>query len=111
MGAGSRCVVEIDHAGSLPRKTTVAPDLVPEAEDFATALFDAAALSTAAEPNVKVAARGQAQLSEKLLDAKVRLHHRLIEEINLSALEKMPDEQVRKHVIRAGHRNISWPSA
>ena len=47
---------------------------------------------------MKVAARGQAQLSEKLLDAKVRLHHRLIEEINLSALEKMPDEQVRKHV-------------
>ena len=82
----------------FPVKTTVAPDLVPEAEDFATALFDAAALSTGAEPNVKVAARGQAQLSEKLLDAKVRLHHRLIEEINLSALEKMPDEQVRKHV-------------
>jgi pilus assembly protein CpaF len=28
----------------------------------------------------------------------VRLHRRLIEEINLSALEKLPDEQVRKHV-------------
>ena len=42
--------------------------------------------------------RSHPQLSEKLLDAKVRLHQRLIEEINLSALEKMPDEQVRKHV-------------
>jgi len=37
-------------------------------------------------------------LSEKLLDAKVRLHRRLIEEINLSVLEKMPDEEVRRHV-------------
>src|SRR5687767_1903514 len=37
-------------------------------------------------------------LSERLLDAKVRLHRRLIEEINLSALEKLPGEEVRKHV-------------
>src|SRR6185312_9132158 len=36
--------------------------------------------------------------SEKLLDAKVRLHRRLIEEINLSALEKLPEEEVRGHV-------------
>src|SRR5689334_12742249 len=37
-------------------------------------------------------------LSDKLLDAKVRLHRRLIEEINLSALEKLPEEEIRKHV-------------
>ncbi len=37
-------------------------------------------------------------LSEKLLDAKVRLHRRLIEEINLSALEKLPAEEIRRHV-------------
>jgi len=37
-------------------------------------------------------------LSDKLLDAKVRLHRRLIEETNLSALEKMPEDEVRKHV-------------
>jgi pilus assembly protein CpaF len=37
-------------------------------------------------------------LSEKLLDAKVRLHRRLIEEINLSALEKLPEEQIRSYV-------------
>ncbi len=37
-------------------------------------------------------------LSDKLLDAKVRLHRRLIEEINLSALEKLPEEQIRAHV-------------
>jgi pilus assembly protein CpaF len=37
-------------------------------------------------------------LSDKLLDAKVRLHRKLIEEINLSALEKLPEEQIRAHV-------------
>ena len=37
-------------------------------------------------------------LTDKLLDAKVRLHRRLIEEINLSALEKLPDEEMRAYV-------------
>jgi len=37
-------------------------------------------------------------LSDKLLDAKVRLHRRLIEEINLSALDKVPEEEIRRHV-------------
>jgi pilus assembly protein CpaF len=39
-------------------------------------------------------------LTEKLLDAKVRLHRRLIDEINLSALEKMPEEQIRSHILQ-----------
>jgi pilus assembly protein CpaF len=37
-------------------------------------------------------------LSDKLLDAKVRLHRRLIEEINLSALEKLPEDEMREHI-------------
>jgi len=37
-------------------------------------------------------------LSGKLLDAKVRLHRKLIEEINLSAIDKLPEEEVRRHV-------------
>src|SRR5438094_4276595 len=37
-------------------------------------------------------------LSDKLLDAKVRLHRRLIEEINLQALEKLPEDQIRTHI-------------
>jgi pilus assembly protein CpaF len=36
--------------------------------------------------------------SNKLLDAKVRLHRQLIEEINLSALEKMPEDEIKRHV-------------
>jgi pilus assembly protein CpaF len=37
-------------------------------------------------------------LKDKLLDAKVRLHRRLIEELNLSALEKLPEADLRKEV-------------
>jgi pilus assembly protein CpaF len=37
-------------------------------------------------------------LSDRLLDAKVRLHRRLIEEINLSTLDKVPEEELRRHV-------------
>src|SRR5262249_15219150 len=37
-------------------------------------------------------------LSDKLLDAKVRLHRRLIEEINLQAMEKLPEDEIRSHV-------------
>ena len=59
-------------------------------------------------PPVQPHASANPLLSDKLLDAKVRLHRRLIEEINLSALEKLPEEEIRKHVqqlvvaIRAG---------
>ena len=35
------------------------------------------------------------QANPKLLDAKVRLHRKLIEEINLSALEKLPPDEMR----------------
>ena len=40
--------------------------------------------------------------SDKLLDAKVRLHRKLIDEINLSALDKLPEEEIRGHVTQAG---------
>src|SRR5262249_57791934 len=37
-------------------------------------------------------------IRDKLLDAKVRLHRRLIEEINLSALEKVSEGEVRRQI-------------
>jgi pilus assembly protein CpaF len=37
-------------------------------------------------------------MSDKLLEAKVRLHRKLIEEINLSALEKLPEEEIHRQV-------------
>ena len=50
------------------------------------------------EPPADTLTHASPLLSEKLLDAKVRLHRRLIEELNLSVLEKMPDDEVRRHV-------------
>jgi pilus assembly protein CpaF len=37
-------------------------------------------------------------LTDKLLDAKVRLHRRLIDEINLPALERLPGDEIRRQV-------------
>jgi pilus assembly protein CpaF len=37
-------------------------------------------------------------MKDKLLDAKVRLHRRLIEELNLAALEKLPEADLRKEI-------------
>jgi pilus assembly protein CpaF len=70
----------------------------PVAPEPAVALPPEAAPSLAAAEPLEPAAPVNTLLSDKLLDAKVRLHRRLIEEINLSVLEKMPDEEVRRHV-------------
>ncbi|HTQ83880.1 MAG TPA: CpaF family protein [Pseudolabrys sp.] len=82
----------------FPVKTIVAPSLVPPmSRDLgkndggapnATANLAAAGVAVAVNP----------RLSEKLLDARVRLHQRLIEEINLSVLERMPEDQIRHYV-------------
>jgi pilus assembly protein CpaF len=50
-------------------------------------------------PEVSVEpAQANPLLTDKLLDAKVRLHRRLIEEINLAALEKLPEDEIRQHI-------------
>jgi pilus assembly protein CpaF len=49
-------------------------------------------------PAAAVETRASRQLSDSLLDAKVRLHRRLIDELNLPALEKMGGDEVQKHV-------------
>jgi pilus assembly protein CpaF len=66
-----------------------------DAEQAPMPLMLAQAPEPAAAP---VAAPANPLLTDKLLDAKVRLHRKLIEEINLSALEKLPEEEIRKHV-------------
>ena len=50
------------------------------------------------QPSPRAGRRANPLLTDKLLDAKVRLHRRLIEEINLSALEKLPEDEMRGHV-------------
>jgi pilus assembly protein CpaF len=87
-------------AGRFTARRGAAPDLsateepMPAvAEGVAWTVFPGA---TPEPPPAQEAA--STLLSDKLLDAKVRLHRRLIEEINLSALEKLPEEEIRRHV-------------
>lgn len=72
------------------RNQTVAPPPVPQVEAVkAETLPDVAQLSAPIDPF----------RNPKLLEAKVRLHRKLIEDINLSALEKMPYEEVRAAIL------------
>jgi len=55
-------------------------------------------------PAAPVAAEAPPAPSRRLLEAKVRLHRRLIEELNLAALEKLPEDELKReiHVIVSG---------
>src|SRR5262245_58835358 len=88
--------------GRFTARRVAAPNLVPEPAEPVPAAEMAAAVAAPApppaEPMPDPAVAANRLLSEKLLDAKVRLHRRLIEEINLSVLEKMPEGEVRRQV-------------
>src|SRR5215472_12771838 len=86
--------------GRFSIRTVEAPEPLPEVES--PPLQDAPrpaeiTAPPAPEPAPAVASQN-ALLAEKLLDAKVRLHRKLLEDINLSALEKLPEETLRSHV-------------
>jgi pilus assembly protein CpaF len=76
-----------------------APDLVPTLDERAAPVEPTPAPVPAA-PETEAAPPVNLLMSEKLLDAKVRLHRRLIEEINLSALEKLPEQEMRQQVLQ-----------
>ncbi len=79
---------------AAPPETPVAEELTPA---FGGATWTALPEVPAEQaPPVQPHASANPLLSDKLLDAKVRLHRRLIEEINLSALEKLPEEEIRR---------------
>jgi pilus assembly protein CpaF len=84
--------------GRFTSRRAAEPEPVAAPEPTATLPPEAAPPLAVTELPVETAAPVNPLLSDKLLDAKVRLHRRLIEEINLSVLEKMPDEDVRRHV-------------
>src|SRR5450759_853624 len=90
-------------AGRFTARRVAAPD-PPAIDEPAPPAPDGVAWTALPEvpaeqaPPVQPQAAVNPLLSDKLLDAKVRLHRRLIEEINLSALEKLPEEEIRKHV-------------
>src|SRR5215470_19085351 len=87
--------------GRFTTRRTAAADPTPAPEVPALGL-EAEPGVVLAEPPAPEPIAAQAQsnplLSDKLLDAKVRLHRRLIEEINLSALEKLPEDEMRQHI-------------
>src|ERR1051325_4400924 len=58
----------------------------------------AEAQAAASAASVRAPAAAASPLRDKLLDAKVRLHRRLIEEINLSAIEKVSDGEARRQI-------------
>jgi pilus assembly protein CpaF len=49
-------------------------------------------------PAAPVPTEGPAAPSRRLLEAKVRLHRRLIEELNLAALEKLPEDELKREI-------------
>src|SRR5947208_4046942 len=85
--------------GRFTVRRASAPELAPVPEGAAPAL-DGVAWTVFPEPTPEPVAPSSANplLTDKLLDAKVRLHRRLIEEINLSALEKLPEDEMRSHI-------------
>ncbi len=88
-------------AGRFTAKRVAAHDLPPIEEPSPSALEGVSWTvfpEAPAEPAAPAQQSSNPLLSDKLLDAKVRLHRRLIEEINLSALEKLPEEEIRNHV-------------
>src|SRR6202040_1949010 len=87
-------------AGRFSTHRVAAPALVPAIDEAPGETVSLTGLSEPAPAPEPVAPQPAANplLSEKLLDAKVRLHRRLIEEINLSALEKLPEEEMRSHI-------------
>ncbi len=82
----------------FPVKAIVAPSVIPSVSEDLAENGAEAANSAANLAATDVAVAVNSRLSEKLLDARVRLHQRLIEEINLSVLEKMPEVQIRQYV-------------
>src|SRR3984885_13026100 len=100
-------------AGRFSTHRVAAPALVPAIEEAWADTVSGAGLAEPPAQTAPVAALSEPPpapepvapqptanplLTEKLLDAKVRLHRRLIEEINLSALEKLPEDEIRGHV-------------
>src|SRR3954447_18504375 len=90
----SRLVTTPEPGAAPPPPVTAmpAPTPLPAVELIASEPPKAPAPPAAREP-----AAGN-PLKDKLLDAKVRLHRRLIEELNLAALEKLPEAELRREI-------------
>jgi pilus assembly protein CpaF len=84
-------------AGRFSARRITAGEPLPAVQERAPDRISPTVLADAPEAAAPVAPPNPL-LSDKLLDAKVRLHRKLIEEINLSALEKLPEDEIRSHI-------------
>ncbi len=85
-------------AGRFTVRRAAGPELSPGPDEPAPALEGTPWTvfpEASPEPAVQTA---NPLLSDKLLDAKIRLHRRLIEEVNLQALEKLSEDDIRQHI-------------
>ncbi len=87
--------------GRFSLRRVAAPDLsVTEAQPGLARDGETPTPSEEAQPEAQPTASSAVNplVSNKLLEAKVRLHRQLIDEINLSALEKLPEDEMKRHV-------------
>src|SRR5216683_5511101 len=95
--------------GRFTARRAAAPDL-PAPEEPPSSALEGVSWTVfpegTADPTQPAQQNDSPLLSDKLLDAKVRLHRRLIEEINLSALDKVPEEELRRHVQQLGSQYV-----
>lgn len=83
-------------SGRFSMRRVASPHLVPHlAPDQPVPVPE---MAVAAAPVEEPAPHANPLHSDKVLDAKVRLHRKLIEEINLSAMEKLPPEEIQNEV-------------
>jgi pilus assembly protein CpaF len=92
LGRFSSRLTPAPAASAVPPPPPVPAAAPPAIEPAAPA----AAPPPAAAPAADAAPTGA--LKDRLLDAKVRLHRRLIEELNLAALEKLPEAELRREI-------------
>src|SRR5881396_558312 len=83
----------ITEAAAIAAPAAEIPALPPEEAPSLSMVRELPKLEPNPEP-----APSNSPLRDKLLDAKVRLHRRLIEEINLSAIEKVSEGEVRRQI-------------
>ena len=87
-------------AGRFSARRSAPPEPLPEEQASTLEGISWTVFPEAAAIREQPAAPSNPLLTDKLLDAKVRLHRRLIEEINLLALEKLPEAEIREHVLK-----------
>jgi len=85
---------------SLARVITPAPDPVPEPTPAATAVASPPSAAPAPEPRPVRAEPRAAKPANKQLDTRLKLHARLIEELDLSKLDKLEETDLRREVKR-----------